>query len=238
MDKLDSHIAAYTDKFDYSFDNKIMLNWYPKRVMEATSKDQTMLELGVGHGYTSALFSEFYSDYAVIDASRAVLDQFKKQYPHSKARVIESYFENFVEDKQYDIIMMGFILEHVDDPLEVLRHFRKFMKKSGRLFVAVPNAMSLHRRIGNKAGVLDDMMALGGGDIQLGHQRLYTVESLTADLESCGYKVKRKEGLFLKPLTTGQMVSLDLPENIIEGMCLVGIDYPELSAALLFEATL
>ncbi|MDH5765822.1 MAG: SAM-dependent methyltransferase, partial [Gammaproteobacteria bacterium] len=66
--------------------------------------------------------------------------------------------------------------------------------------------------------------------------RLYTVDSMTSLLEGCGYQVIRKEGIFLKPLTTGQLESLDLSKEILDGMCKVGVDYPELSAGLLFEA--
>lgn len=235
---LDSHISAYSDNFRFSFDNDIILKWYPRRIMSISDPSKTMLELGVGHGYTSDLFSKFYSEYLVIDGSQAVLEQFRQQYPDSSAKIVKSYFENFESEETYDIIMMGFILEHVDDPKEILKHFKKFLKKDGRLFVAVPNAESLHRRIGNKAGVLDNMMTLGAGDVELGHQRLYTVETLSSDLEDQGYKIVRKEGIFLKPLTTSQLISVNLPPNMLEGMCAVGIEYPELSAALLFEATL
>jgi len=235
---LDNYITAYNENFQFSFDNNIILKWYPRRIMDLTNKYLTMLELGVGHGYTSDMFSNFYSEYVVMDASPAVLEQFKRQYPNSPAKVYESYFEEYRDNQKYDIVMMGFILEHVDDPAKVLNHFKQFLKKDGRLFVAVPNAASLHRRIGNKAGVLDNIMELGKGDIELGHRRLYTVETLSKELIDCGYTVVRKEGIFLKPFTTNQMVSLNLPENILAGMCRMGIEYPELSASLLFEARL
>ena len=79
-------------------------------------------------------------------------------------------------------------------------------------------------------------MSLGQGDLALGHVRTYSVQTLSQELEAAGYQVVRKEGIFLKPLTTAQLQSLDLSQKIISGMCEVAIDYPELSAALLFEA--
>ena len=80
------------------------------------------------------------------------------------------------------------------------------------------------------------MGALGKGDIALGHRRLFTVSSLTTQLQDCGYRVVRQEGVFLKPFTTAQLESLELTAEIEAGMCEVGLEYPELSAALLFEA--
>jgi len=235
---LDSYIGAYGDDFAYAFDNAIMLNWYPKRIMALSKSDARVLELGIGHGYTSNLFSRHFNRYAVIDGSSSVIAQFRRQFPASSAEIVHSLFEDYETEEKFDVVVMGFVLEHVHSPQQVLRHFARFLAPGGRCFVAVPNAESLHRRFGHEAGLLPDLMTLGEGDKTLGHLRLYTVASLTQELTECGFRVVAKEGIFLKPLTTRQIVSLDLGADILDGMCKVGVDYPELSAALLFEAEL
>ena len=234
--KLDSFIEAYGEGFSFAYDNNIMLNWYPQRVMELCPERNKLLELGIGHGFSTNRFSQYFSEHVVIDGSASVISQFQKQYPESRAKVVESYFESFEIYSKFDIIVMGFVLEHVENPQIVLERFRKFLAPGGRCFVLVPNGESLHRRFGHAAGLLDDMMSLGQGDLELGHRRLYSSESLTAELNNAGYKVVRKEGLFLKPFTTPQLQALNLNEAITRAMCTVGIDYPELSCALLFEA--
>jgi len=233
--ELNEYIAAYGDGFDYAFDNEVMLNWYPRRIMALTNGKDSVLELGIGHGYTCNHFSDFYAKYSVIDGSKSIIEKFKQQYPKSKAQIIQSYFENFDTDQTFDVIIMGFVLEHVDNPVQILNHFKKFIAPDGRCFVSVPNAESLHRRFGHEAGLLPDMSTLGIGDQALGHQRLYTVASMSRQLQNCGYRVVREEGIFLKPFTTSQLLSLDLSKEVLEGMCKVGVDYPELSASLLFE---
>lgn len=235
-EQLNDYIAAYRDGFDYAFDNDIMLNWYPQRIMALTSSEDSVLELGIGHGYTCNHFSDFYVQYSVMDGSTSVIENFKQQYPDSKAQLVHSYFETFETKQKFDVIIMGFVLEHVDNPAQILNHFKKFLKPDGRCFVSVPNAESLHRRFGHEAGLLPDMSALGIGDQALGHQRLYTVASMVRQLQDCGYQVVRQEGIFLKALTTNQLISLNLSKEILNGMCKVGVDYPELSAGLLFEA--
>mgnify|MGYP003602488297 CR=1 FL=1 len=234
--KLDTFIEAYSDNFNYAFDNNIILNWYPLRIMDLCSKESNLLELGIGHGFSTDRFSQHFSSHVVIDGSASVISQFRKHYPTSRAVVVESYFETFDTETKFDLIIMGFILEHVDDPQTVLRRFKAFLNPGGRCFIMVPNGESLHRRFGHSAGLLDDMMALGQGDIALGHKRTYSSESLTIELNTAGYKVVRKEGLFMKPFTTPQLKSLQLDDKIIRAMCTVAIDYPELSCALLFEA--
>jgi 2-polyprenyl-3-methyl-5-hydroxy-6-metoxy-1,4-benzoquinol methylase len=235
---LDSYIRAYGEDFAYAFDNAIMLNWYPKRIMALSKKEDKVLELGLGHGYTSNLFAQFYSHYSVIDGSSSVIAQFRKQYPSSSARIVHALFEEYDTAERFDVVVMGFVLEHVDNPQQVLRHFRQFLAPGGRCFIAVPNAESLHRRFGHEAGLLPELTALGEGDKALGHMRLYTVSSLSQELDECGYRVVAKEGIFLKPFTTRQIASLDLSVDVLDGMCKVGVGYPELSAALLFQTEL
>lgn len=235
-DTLDTYLAAYGDDFPYAFDNAIILNWYPQQIIAQTSPAASVLELGVGHGLTCHRFGRHFDHYEVVDGSRAVLDAFHKNYPDSSAISHQAYFEKFNPGRLYDLIVMGFVLEHVDDPALILRRYRGFLSKGGRIVVAVPNAESLHRRFGNAAGVLEDMMELGDGDKALGHLRLFTTASLTTLLEETGYRVTSRNGIFLKPFTTAQLKTLDLSADIINAMCEVGCGYPELSAALLFQA--
>jgi len=233
---LDDHLAAYQDDFAYAFDNDIILNWYPRQLIAQTPASASVLELGIGHGLTCHRFAEYFDTYEVIDASQAVLDQFRRNYPGSKARTHKVYFEDFAPGRTYDLIVMGFVLEHVEDPGAILRRYKAFLAEGGTLAIAVPNAQSLHRRFGNAAGLLPDMMALGDGDRMLGHLRLFTVDTLSALLDGAGYEVSAKEGIFLKPFTTAQLKSLALPATTLDAMCEVGRDYPELCAGLLFKA--
>ncbi|CAK13223.1 class I SAM-dependent methyltransferase [Pseudomonas entomophila] len=234
---LDSYIGAYSDRFGYAFDNDIILNWYPQRIMQLCQAQDSILELGVGHGFSTNRFSQFFASHTVIDGSASVIAQFREQFPESPVDIVEGYFEHFDSPRTFDLIVMGFVLEHVDDPQTVLQRFRRFLAPGGRLFVLVPNGESLHRRFGHAAGLLGNMMSLGQGDLELGHQRVYSLDSLTRELTDAGYQVTRKEGVFLKPFMTSQLVKLELSEQITGAMCTVGIDYPELSCALMLEAT-
>jgi len=234
--KLDGHIESYGEQFDFAFDNQIMLNWYPERIMRLCTSGQSLLELGIGHGYTTNRFSRYFKRHVVIDGSTLVIEQFRQRYPKCPVSIVQGYFEQFETDERFDVVVMGFVLEHVENSREILEKYKKFLAPGGRCFVAVPNGESLHRRIGHAAGLLDDMMSLGQGDLALGHARTYSVQRLNQELEAAGFQVARKEGVFLKPLTTAQLQLLTLSPEIISGMCEVAIDYPELSAALLFEA--
>lgn len=232
---LDNHVRAYQGENIYDFDNEIQLKWYPDRIVKFSEGATSLLELGLGHGITATTFAPYFKRHVVIDASPAVIANFWQRYPASKVEVVESYFETFDTAECFDVIVFGYILEHVDDPAIILKHFRKFLKSGGRMFVTVPNAEVLNRKLGYLAGMLPDMQQLSEHDLLLGHKRYYTVQSLKAEVEAAGYRVRRLEGIYLKPLTTSQMLALNLDERIIQALCQVGIDYPELSCGILAE---
>ncbi|SDC22303.1 Methyltransferase domain-containing protein [Cupriavidus sp. YR651] len=237
-DQLDSFISAYGEGFAYSFDNDILLNWYPRRIIERTALSASVLELGVGHGYSTQRFARHFSRTVVVDGSAAIIEKFRSEHPDCAAQIVESYFESFQTDERFDVIVMGFVLEHVADPDLILRRFKRFLAPGGRCFVAVPNGESMHRQLGHLAGLLDDMMSLGQGDIELGHLRQYSKSTLHEQLEAAGYSVRSIEGIFLKPFTTAQLQALELSPAITQALCQLGVNYPELSCALLAEAEL
>jgi hypothetical protein len=103
------------------------------------------------------------------------------------------------------------------------------------MFVTVPNAEVLNRRLGHLAGLLPDIQKLSEHDHLCGHKRYYTVESLTEEVKHAGYSIERLEGIYLKPFTSSQMISLNFGENIINALCKVGIDYPELCCGILAQ---
>ncbi len=232
---LDDHVKAYQGLSIYDFDNTIQLKWYPDRVVQFSNGASSLLELGLGHGIAASVFGKHFKRHVVVDASPAVIDNFRKQFPDAKVEIAESYFEAFETDERFDVIVFGYILEHVDEPVRILRHFRKFLGKGGQMFVTVPNAEVLNRRLGHLAGLLPDIRQLSEHDLLLGHKRYYTVDSLRNDVREAGYAIRRLEGIYLKPLTTSQMLSLNLSEDVIRALCLAAIDYPELSCGIFAE---
>jgi len=230
---LDTHVAIYEGQNQYDYDNQIILNWYPQRIIELTKNEKSILELGLGHGFTAQIFARHFNRHVILEGSPSVIENFRKNFPDCSPQIIETYFEKFTTNEKFDVIVMGFILEHVDNPIQVITHFKKFLTPNGKLFIAVPNAEALNRRVGHLAGLLPDLQTLSENDIISGHKRYYTVKSLTDDVRSVGYEIELMEGIYLKPFTTKQMMSLNFEKKIIDALCKAGLNYPELSLGIL-----
>jgi len=233
--KLDDHVTAYKGENLYDFDNEILLTWYPQRILMNCRGANSILELGLGHGYAANIFAESFNRQVVLEGSSAIIQNFKEKFPECGAQIVETYFEKFDTEEKFDVIVMGFILEHVADPFEIICRYKRFLSPRGKFFLAVPNAEVLNRRLGHLAGMLEDMGTLSENDLLQGHKRYYTVASLTEEITRAGFKIDRMEGLYLKPFTTSQVISLNLDKKIISALCEVGVDYPELSCGILAQ---
>src|SRR5690606_30757307 len=149
----------------------------------------------LGHGIIAKIFNESFGDHVIVDGASSVIEQFRQAHPNFPGTVIESFFERFESSEPFDVIVMGFILEHVDDPDLILRRYRNYLKPNGRLYVAVPNAKSLNRRLGLELGIIDDIYSLNANDRALGHQRQYCLETLRAALERAGFADRKSTRL-------------------------------------------
>lgn len=235
MRDLNSVSSEYRPNGATEVENNLVLKWYPERIIRRFGHATSLLELGLGHGFTAEIFPTACDEYVVLDGSTVVIDQFRQKHPDFSGEVVETYFETYDTDKRFDVIVMGFVLEHVDDPDLLLQRYRRFMKPGGRMYIAVPNAKSMNRRLGLEMGLIDDIYSLNANDLALGHQRQYCRATLTAAVRKAGYTITHEEGIYLKPLPLHVLQTLPDMEKNMQGLLNVGIEFPDLCVALLME---
>lgn len=235
MNGLDAVSSEYRPNAATAIENRLMLNWYPRRIIARFGHVPALLELGLGHGYAARSFSEACDRHVIIEGSPVVIQQFRQNMPDHRTEIVETCFEAFNTNDTFDVIVMGFILEHVDDPDLILHRYRQFLKPRGKLYVTVPNAKSLNRRLGLEMGLIEDIYSLNANDIALGHQRQYCLGRLRATIEHAGYHITHEEGIYLKPLPLSVLQTLDDLGANLQAMLQVGIEFPDLCAGILLE---
>lgn len=236
-DDLDAVSSEYLPNATTAIENDLILNWYPKRIVRRFKHCRSLLELGIGHGFTADIFNTASDRHVLVEGSQLVIDQFKAAHPAFNAELVYGYFESFETEEKFDVIVMGFILEHVIDPGLLLAKFRSFLRPGGRLFVTVPNAKSMNRRLGLELGVIDDIYSLNKNDLALGHRRQYCLDTLKKELVQHGYSIAYEEGIYLKPLPLNVLKTLPDFKNNLQAMLRIGIEFPELCVGLLVEAS-
>lgn len=232
-ENLDLYVDGYEDGEIFSYDMKIWMNWYVKRLKQILKGDKC-LELGIGHGYTTNTFSKLFNNYLVIEGSATMIKRYQALF-HDSVNVEQTYFEEFDTAAKYDVILMGYVLEHVDDPEFILNKYKAYLAENGSIIAVVPNGSALNRRFGLKAGYIKSLDEMSALDLKCGHKRTFTYESLIKLVSKCDLTIEKCEGIFLKCMSTEQMLKLDIPDSIINAMCEVAVEYPELAACTMLE---
>jgi trans-aconitate methyltransferase len=208
-------------------------DYYFKRLQAAALRPwlrgRQILELGCATGELSSLLSPSSDDYHVVEGSRRNIEAARSRVP--TATFVHALWEDFEPERSFTDIVACNALEHVGDPVQLVRRARSWLEPGGRLHVVVPNGWSLHRLVGVEMGMLQEPLELSDGDRAQGHARNYTIDSLRADLTAGGYHVAHWQGIFLKVVSNRQMLGWEW--ELIEALDRVGRRrFPEHSAEL------
>jgi 2-polyprenyl-3-methyl-5-hydroxy-6-metoxy-1,4-benzoquinol methylase len=192
--------------------NKRLVSYRAKTIIELC-KGQKVLELGCGDGAITEELVKHFSEVVAVDGSKTRIERARKRLASIKdkeGRVAFhiSLFEDLKLEDSFDTIICAAILEHVDDPIQILVKAKSWLKEDGHIIIVVPNARSLHRRIGKTMGLISDVHELSERDFAVGHKRYYDVDMLSEDIVKSGLEIESIGGILLKPLSNAQMEQL------------------------------
>ena len=194
----------------------------------------SILELGPAEGVMTQLLINDSDHVSIVEASTKFCDLIKTQLP--KVHIKNCLFEDFNPERKFDNIILGHVLEHVADPVELLMRVKKWLTPSGMVFVAVPNAHSLHRQAAVLMGLLSKVNTLNSSDIDHGHRRVYSPDELRDTFIHSGLKVNQFGGYWLKPLSNKQIEEHWSPE-MIDAFMELGEQYPEIAGEIYIVAS-
>jgi len=179
--------------------------WIQSKIPDAGN----ILDLGYGDGHSfqnlKILTTHRDLQVTVIEGAKSLVEIAKKN-ANSNFDIVHDFFETFQTGSRFDVIIASHVLEHVDNPVELLLHLKKFLTTNGMILGIVPNSESIHRRLAVILKLQDSLDSLSQRDFLVGHQRVYSLRSLTADIESSGLKLVESRGFFMKPFSNSQLI--------------------------------
>jgi len=186
--------------------------WLLKRIHAGAR----VLELGYGDGLITNALVGIGCDLTVIEGSGVLVEIARRRHPHiACAHVL---FEDFLTERPFDLVLASHVLEHVDEPVTTLKRICSWLRADGDLIAVVPNRNSIHRQLAVAMGLQPRLDTLSGRDLKVGHQRVYSFQTLEEDLESAGMRVTESMGYFLKVVPNSMMLdySTDLLKSLNE----------------------
>ena len=192
----------------------------------------TCLELGPADGQMTRRLLEVFQNVTCVEGARSFCDKLRNELGEIPGfRVDCALFEEYKADGVFDTIVAAHIMEHIKDPVYLLRKVKEWISPEGVLLVLVPNAFSFHRLVAVKMGLLERPEQLNDLDIRLGHRRVYTKAHLVTHLESAGWEICLTGGVFFKALSN-QQIEQWFTEQMLNGFYELGKDFPEYAAEI------
>jgi len=222
-------------RYAYNFDFDVM-HKYMLRSFEPFFKSGAVLELGSFKGDFTRRLLPYFTDITCVEAAGEAISKAKNDLPEGIG-FYQGLFETIDLPKRYDHIILTHVLEHLDDPIGVLKRINKeWLAEGGRLFLVCPNANAPSRQIAVKMGLISHNSAITPAENEHGHRITYSLDTLERDATAAGLKIVHRSGIFFKALANFQWDQL-LETNIIsgeylDGCYMLGQQYPDLCSSI------
>jgi len=143
------------------------------RLIRKYKPSGSLLDIGAANGTGSALLHEYGYDVNCIEPedNKALIITNKHGLP-LVANDIEKFL-NRTSIKQYDVVVFAHCLEHLDNPVKVMRKIRRAIKPDGLLYLEVP--------------IMKNFVTWSDA-LYLTHKSNFTKETLTYLTETCGFE--------------------------------------------------
>jgi 2-polyprenyl-3-methyl-5-hydroxy-6-metoxy-1,4-benzoquinol methylase len=223
-------------QYFYGFDYDVM-HPYMIRSFKPFFRGKNLLELGSHYGNLTKLLLNECSDITCIEASGKAVSR-ATILLNDKVQIHHSTFETVKLQKKYDNIVMTHVLEHLDDPVAVLRRVNEeWLAEDGVFLLVCPNANAPSRQIAVKMGLISHNSAVTPAEKEHGHYITYSLDTLERDAVAAGLKVTHRSGIFFKALANFQwdrLLQTDIiSRGYLDGCYELGQLYPDLCSSII-----
>lgn len=226
---------ARNEKYAYGFDFDVM-HPYMIRSFEPFFRPGSLLELGSYQGQFTQRFLDHFDDITCVEASGEAVEEARRKLGN-RVQFAHSTFETVTLPRRYDNIVLTHVLEHLDDPVRVLKRVNdEWLAEGGRFFLVCPNANAPSRQIAVKMGLISHNAAVTPAEAAHGHRCTYSLDTLERDAVAAGLKVAHRSGIFFKALANFQwdrLLQTDIiSREYLDGCYQLGQVYPDLCSSI------
>ncbi|HLI61077.1 MAG TPA: methyltransferase domain-containing protein [Solirubrobacteraceae bacterium] len=112
--------------------------WIGARVLGAR-----VCDMACGEGYGSAVLARGAASVVGVDANPEAFEHARLRYTSDNLRFERGPVQSHGDPGSFDVVVFLQTIEHVEDPVAVLRHLRSLLVPDGTLYVSTPNVLTL-----------------------------------------------------------------------------------------------
>jgi 2-polyprenyl-3-methyl-5-hydroxy-6-metoxy-1,4-benzoquinol methylase len=116
----------------------VVYEWIAERV-----SGRRVLDMACGEGYGSATLARRAASVVGVDANPEAFEHARLRYTDANLSFERSLVETYGEPGSFDAVVFLQTIEHVQDPVAVLEHFRTLLAPGGVAYVSTPNLLTL-----------------------------------------------------------------------------------------------
>ena len=110
----------------------------------ARVRGRRVIDMACGEGYGSAVLAQSAARVVGVDANPEAHEHARLRYRGANLRFERDLLEAF--DEPADAVVFLQTIEHLDEPVAALAHFRTLVGERGTVFVSTPNVLTLAPR--------------------------------------------------------------------------------------------
>jgi 2-polyprenyl-3-methyl-5-hydroxy-6-metoxy-1,4-benzoquinol methylase len=163
-------------------------------VLDKIKHSGKLLDVGCGEGFVLAFFKKLgwlvegidFSDFGLLNLNPSLINEFEK------GDVYEILNKKLISQDKYDVLWLGNVLEHVLDPVFLLKNLKMLLAKNGILVITVPNDASKYQELLFSEEYVDKKWWIIAPD----HISYFNYQTLQNTCSSAGFKVLEVLGDF------------------------------------------
>ena len=202
------------------------------KALQPFFRRDSCLELGSADGQMTQYLVQDFDKVVAVDGSQRFINELS-QLKIKNLETVCSLFEEYKSGERFDTVIMSHILEHVDNPVEIISIGKRYLKPGGVLLIDVPNARSFHRIAAVEMGLLTKIDDLNETDLMLGHRRVYTSDLMKEHIKLAGLRLIHWGGHFLKTVSNKQ-IEESWNDDMMKAYFEVGKSFPDYCAEIYF----
>lgn len=159
-------------------------------ILQNIGINKTVLDAGCNDGYLGKLSDKTNKFYG-IDYSGDSIEKARKVYEDAAFYDLNQ-LKDLPWDIKYDVIIFGDVLEHLIDPVSVLKFFtEKYLKHDDRVIISFPNIAGWRMRLGLLLGNFDYTET---GVLDRTHLHFYTFKTARELVHSSNLRIEKEFG--------------------------------------------